>query len=396
MSDSSSPAEPGDREARARRKQARKAEKREARRRRVTEGADGPQSAGGARPPGPKRLAPPPSPKATSTEGPDSRRDFFDQAHIYAPVLGVETPSGSFLVSTGDRHMGKSLFVKRGRPEFRVLTRAATIIKLLTGDDSLRGTTFIDIGANIGTTTISALLDHDFARAVSCEPEPQNHRLLRANVILNGLEDQVSAIEAGASDSAGTAELVVHEESGGFSWIAVDPAKVEAAEAARVEAAAEVPGAVLPAMSTVEVEVTTLDRLAEGGLYRAEEVGLLWIDTEGHEDRVLAGGGELLEGGVPIVFEFDPEGQRERGDGERLHEIVETSHTHFVDVRRREADRNVERFRLRPIRELRDLAARFLDPEEPGTFTDVLLLSLDDEQVARGADLPDLFAKANR
>jgi hypothetical protein len=40
---------------------------------------------------------------------------------------------------------------------------------------------------------------------------------------------------------------------------------------------------------------------------RPEQVGLIWIDAEGHEPQVLQGLGRLLERSVPIAFEFAPQ-----------------------------------------------------------------------------------------
>ena len=37
----------------------------------------------------------------------------------------------------------------------------------------------------------------------------------------------------------------------------------------------------------------------------ADAVGLVWIDTEGHEGHVLAGAASLVDRGVPIVLELN-------------------------------------------------------------------------------------------
>ena len=84
----------------------------------------------------------------------DGRAEYFSAARPFTPYLGVATDVGTFVVSTNSEKMSKHLFTKRARPEFRVVQRAAALIEELLG---ATGPLFIDIGANIGTSTIAAL-----------------------------------------------------------------------------------------------------------------------------------------------------------------------------------------------------------------------------------------------
>ena len=173
---------------------------------------------------GEKRIFPAPAAEGPPPEDRDARTAYFDQARYRAEYLGVATDEGEFVVSTSDRHLGKALFVKRSRPEFRVLRLATSVVRSALGVDALAGRTFVDVGANIGTTTVCALRSHGFGAAVCCEAEPANHRLLEANLALNGLKDRAQTRRVGVSSHCGRAQLVVHEESGVFSWVAVDGA----------------------------------------------------------------------------------------------------------------------------------------------------------------------------
>jgi FkbM family methyltransferase len=328
---------------------------------------------------------------------------FFEEARNYATYLGVEAGDGRFIVATSDRGVDRGLFVKQGRPEFRVLNRAVTLVEILTGDDAIAGRLFVDVGANIGTATVSALVSHRFGSAVSCEPVEENYRLLRANLALNGLECRAETLRVAVSSRDGSSEFVVMEGRRGASWIAVDREKIRDAEEVRSRRIAEDPDALydpwarapaeLAEMTVVEVKLVTLDRLAEDGVIDGDRVGMVWIDAEGHEGHILDGASTLADRGVPIVCEFHPGGLEERGDRGKLHEVAERSYTHFVDVRRQDVDKTQPRFRLRPVTELAQLADRFLDPSIPGSFTDVLLVKLDSDQARVGADLPELFAK---
>jgi FkbM family methyltransferase len=324
------------------------------------------------------------------TEGPDARADFFDTAEGETSHLAVTTDAGRFLVATSDRGVGRSLYVKRSRPEFRVLRRVVSVLETVLGEGAVKDRSFIDVGANIGTTTVCALVAHGFGSAVACEPEAENHQLLRANLALNDLEDRAEALEVAVSSRSGRSSFVVVERRKGASWVALDPGKIEAAEAVRAKRLAEDPTArddprprkpaEVSEMTVVDVELVTLDQLATRGLIDLERAGLLWIDAEGHEGHVLAGAGTLADRGVPTVVEFHPSGLDNRGDREGIEAIAEQCYTHFVDVRRRGADRDEPRRHLRSVSELHRYADRFLDPSSPVAFTDLLLLRLDPAQ----------------
>ena len=64
-------------------------------------------------------------------------------------------------------------------------------------------TRFVDVGANIGFFTLAVAQRAAQGKVWSIEPDPQNVRLLRANVMLNGLEGRVEVHHAAASDAAG-------------------------------------------------------------------------------------------------------------------------------------------------------------------------------------------------
>jgi FkbM family methyltransferase len=334
---------------------------------------------------GEKRIFPAPAAEGPPPEDRDARTAYFDQARYRAEYLGVATDEGEFVVSTSDRHLGKALFVKRSRPEFRVLRLATSVVRSALGVDALAGRTFVDVGANIGTTTVCALRSHGFGAAVCCEAEPANHRLLETNLALNGLKDRAQTRRVGVSSQCGRAKLVVHEESGVFSWVAVDEERIRVAEASRRTLADELMVEAPPTTSVVDIDLITLDQLAEDGVIDRDLVGMIWIDVEGHEGHVLKGAATLVERGVPLVLEVDPTGLEARGDPRMLYAVAERSYTHFVDVRRRKGRQGGAGAGLQPLAALGDHAARFRDPDGP-SHTDLLLLRLDAAQARAAAD----------
>lgn len=333
---------------------------------------------------------------AASPEGPDrdAREAFLERARAYAPYLGVEADGSRFVVATRDRHMGRHLFIKQARPEFRVLGRAVTTVEALTGEDAIAGRLFVDVGANIGTSTVSALRSHRFGSAVCCEPEEENFRLLRANLALNDLDGRTEPLRVGVSDRIGRSNLVVTGGPAGKSRVVLDRRRIEDKKGGRAARRLEDPTVELPEMTVAQVELVTLDRLARSGVIDRERLGMVWIDAEGHEGHILQGASTLADRGVPIVFEFHPAGLDAEGSRGMTHEVAEQCYTHFVDVRRQEADQR--RFGLRPVTELRRFADRFLDPSNTMSYTDLLLLRLDDAQASVGENLPELFVKQRR
>jgi FkbM family methyltransferase len=188
--------------------------------------------------------------------------------------------AGELRFHVHDDKIGRGLVKRGARPEFSTLARAVE----LTGASGL----FLDVGANIGTTCIAAVRLHRFERAVALEPHPDNCLLLRRNALLNDVE--VDVVEAAASSRAGVESLSIHPtNSGGHKLGPVG------------------------ARRTIPVRTTTLDSLAL-------EPGLIWIDVQGGEGRVLEGARETLRSRPPIVLELYP---RKLGEGlETIREVA--------------------------------------------------------------------------
>lgn len=218
--------------------------------------------------------------KPKTGAGTAERIAFWKAAADHTPLLAVDCDGQRFLVSTSDTTVGESLFRRKQRSEIFVLAKALT---LLERSGLLHGSTFIDVGANIGTTTIPAL--RHFAEAVAIEPAPENIDLLRANLALNRLDDRVRVIEAAASNRAGTVILrTTPTKTGSHTVIEQLPAH--------------------KSVSHITVAATTLDELA-GDAFDPDEVGLLWLDVQRHEGEVLDGARALVASGVPVVAEFN-------------------------------------------------------------------------------------------
>ena len=256
------------------------------------------------------------------------RAEFVAGAEAFTPYVAVEVEGMTFLVSTSDPKMAK-FFASRKRNELRVLESA---LEILGG----AGGTFVDVGAYLGTATLAALRS-GFSSAVAVEPEPDTARLLRANVALNGADDHVRIVAAALSNRTGTADLDLGPGSKGKARVVAG-----SEDTARGE--------------TVEVTLTSLDQL---GIDPAE-IGLLWLDVEGHEVHVLEGAPRTLAASPPLVMELYPRLLARAGSLDRLVPLLGRHYTHVGDLRTGDQPR--------PVGELGDLVDGYADGH-----TDLLL-----------------------
>jgi FkbM family methyltransferase len=253
--------------------------------------------------------------------------------------VAVEAEGSTLLVSTGDVKMQK-FFAARRRTELKVLRQALDTLREAAVPVSF--STFVDAGAYIGTATFAALVA-GFNRALACEPSPENIRLLRMNLALNGAGGRVDVVEAALSNHSGSALLDLGRTGG----------------AARIIEQPEGPN---PARSA-DIRCVRLDDLVHEGLLDPALVGLLWLDVEGHELHALEGAEAVLSSAPPIVMELHPEFLRRAGSIDRLPEFLADRYTHVADVRHRGP--------LLPIGEIRALVREYERKQ-----TDVLVCRL--------------------
>ena len=206
---------------------------------------------------------------------------------------------------TDDIGVGKGVFVYRGRNDVDGLSEALGRLReygIALPDEPV----FVDVGANIGTTTVMALRRHGFASAVAIEPSPDNFRTLRLNLVANDLESRVNTIRAAVSDREGEVWFDVSRPSCGSYRIAPEEAD-----------------------GAVAVDAVTLDGLVERGVIDPARVGMLWVDAVGSEPKVLTGASSLLEAGVPAVVAVR---RKMRLDPETRAAVTRIFTQHYTDI----------------------------------------------------------------
>jgi FkbM family methyltransferase len=277
---------------------------------------------------------------------------FFRLARRFTPLIASEEPDGArFIVRTSDAVAGEQLFIYGGSDDREVLERAFSLVGrgASDGDGGSRGV-LLEIGANIGTTTVAALRGGYVDHVVAIEAHPETARLLQQNVIVNGLGDRVRVIHAAITDAVGDVELTLSDRDSGDHR--VRPRNADAADDFELRSRITVPG-------------TTVDALVGERAVDLDQVPLVWIDAQGHEPAILGGASSLLERDVPVLIEYWPEGLRASGGLETLERLVAENYSRFVDLRV-----SATREAARPASELPSLRGAYAD----GSFTDLLLL----------------------
>jgi FkbM family methyltransferase len=245
-----------------------------------------------------------------TTELEAARRSFFDAAGPQTPYVSVEVKGLVFLVTTNDR-LGRGLFIRRWRQDIGHLRRAVRVLR--EHERHRPGSTFIDVGANLGTTTVPAIRWHGFGSAVALEPASSNFRTLRLNLVANDVETKVTALEVAVCNREGDVELALSPRSSGTHGLV----------------------SLLPDRRSAEtrtVSGVTLDGLAERGVFEPDAVGLLWLDAAGAEALVLEGASTLLGRGVPLVTAVRPKLPAWGQTTESLVRLL-TGYNMFVDLR---------------------------------------------------------------
>ncbi|HWG72575.1 MAG TPA: FkbM family methyltransferase [Acidimicrobiales bacterium] len=175
----------------------------------------------------------------------------------------------------------------------------------------------VEVGANIGTTTVPLLTRHGASAVEAFEPAPLNFKLLWCNLILNEVETRAAITQVAISDQ--DAELVMELcdwNTGDNRIAAANPQGEKMWESTRPR---------------IHVPALRLDRALAAPV---EKVSLVWVDTQGHEAQVLAGASALLAAKVPWIIEYWPYGLARAGGAERLHRLIADHFTGAVDVRR--------------------------------------------------------------
>jgi FkbM family methyltransferase len=224
------------------------------------------------------------------------------------PYVAADHRGIVYLVPTS---VEPKFFLDDGRAEFVVLERACRVLRDL--GRLAEGQTFVDVGAHIGTTSLTAVATHGFARAVAIEPDPAHLPLLRANVALNQLGDRVVVVAGAMSDS--------RRQEQAFQQGSRKQDRTRWMKGRLVDDGSE---------TSVRVDTLSLDGLVEDGAIDPDATGLLWFDCAGCEGRALQTATTFLERGVPLVITVR---RNQFAEPTPLLERLQTTYDRAIDLR---------------------------------------------------------------
>lgn len=203
--------------------------------------------------------------------------NFLKKSYAYVvfrekTLLRIPTGNFDIYVNPKNGHTDSMLFVNKSRDK-----EVTDVMDFYLHD----GSTFIDIGANIGYETLwGAKRVGEHGKVISFEPIPQIAAQLRESLVCNKLTN-VLLIQKGVSDVAEKVTIFLNDKDAGSSSILNNQ----------------------PNAQEISIETITLDK----ALNATEKIDLIKIDVEGYEPQVLYGADTILTKFTPpIVFEYQP------------------------------------------------------------------------------------------
>jgi FkbM family methyltransferase len=202
----------------------------------------------------------------------------------------IKESVGTYILHTKDIGVARRIYIGMN-DEYLKLIKAIEWTQRLRGGGGYKPM-LLDIGANIGHVSIPLVLGKFVSKAVAIEPDPDNYKLLKCNVILNGLEDYIFLhnLALGSLPNE-TLEFELSEDNYGDHRIKVSKDQGLYQEADR---------------KVLQVKSTNLDSLIASG-ERTSDM-FICIDVQGYEGAVLVGAPLLLKNKPAIGLEFWPYG----------------------------------------------------------------------------------------
>lgn len=213
-----------------------------------------------------------------------------------------------YILFSHDNVISKEVFVKQ---EFDI-NKFEIAINILNKKIEVKK--LYDIGANLGVICIPAIKRNLVNSAFAVEAEPENFNLLRANIILNNLENKIIAYNFALSEyDDQLLQMELSFDNYGDHRIRKDTNFCLMGEESR---------------KIIEIKSKKFDTIFPK-MNPAED--LVWIDTQGHEADVLSGANLLIESKVPIVIEFWPYGLKRSNNWDKMVSIL-NHFSHFIDL----------------------------------------------------------------
>ena len=228
--------------------------------------------------------------------------------------MSTTTADGLHYVATSnDSHMMGQMYTQRKTWSEYEMNLFYTLAQLFYKVNSNDGW-FLDLGANIGTTGIYFLKKlTPNLKLLAFEPDPENFKLLRTNLILNDIEENSITENYGLGEVE--SEMTMYRNlnnpgnNGMFSAYAGGDSET--------------------------IKIISLDKYFVENHLNAKDVKYIWIDTEGFEAQVLLGMKNILaENPAPIFMEFNPKLWQKAGVYEDMVHLLVGLYEGYVWIKR--------------------------------------------------------------
>lgn len=199
----------------------------------------------------------------------------------------LDTIYGKFVLNTNSRIISKKSYHTQKPYSSESLIKIFTILE----EENIQIDTFVDVGANVGTTSIAAIYLNPNLDVLCIEGNSNNYYYLEKNIKLNNLEKKVTAINSLVGEKNNQRYFVEFMEENGCSKIFND---LEELNRYKKEYKFKIKNSNL--VKTISLLNLLKDRL-EKNLF-------IWLDLEGLDLEII--NGELTKYLLPIYFEFNP------------------------------------------------------------------------------------------
>lgn len=178
------------------------------------------------------------------------------------------------------------------------------------------GNIFLDIGANIGTTSIYVKKKYSNLNVIAFEPSKSNFKMLRMNCILNDTED-INLVNIGLGNKSETVS---------FTYVPNNPGDCAVSGKAGYAGNDEI--------EYVEnVEIKTLDEYLSENNISNDDIGYIWMDTQGFEKEIFEGAKKLFKSRkIPMLSEFNPEIYIKNNTYDEYVSCLSECYDHFIDI----------------------------------------------------------------
>lgn len=251
----------------------------------------------------------------------------------------VDTKNGKISFDSKDNCVGKHIFFQREYDIGNVKEFTGWLEAYGYVDKTAPGLV-LNVGANIGLLATALKLYSVFEDIVTFEPVPANFELLKKNIKQNSFEDSIDCVNLALSSTDGEVKMELSDNNFGDHRVRRTIEKGELGESER---------------KTVLVNMSRLDTFMNRE-YSDRNVGLIWMDIQGHEGDFFIGAKDIIIAGrVPTVSEFWPYGIARSGMSKnQFCEVVSSMYTHFY---------NPDDTKLWPIKDMDGMFERYAGPE---------------------------------